>query len=199
MALGGGGNDSLEGGSLLMDDVSESSNNNNAVGKSIRPSKTGIRAAMLCPWAACSGGPGLGYQFELLTLGSDRRIAHWGVRYKADHTDVLLVPHFANVTRTSTANLAEVSEELDADGEGNGDDDEAGMEESSLTAKSILGADHPMETDLLGVSFHSILFTMRTFLLINARSYFVCLFGRNINYRWSHLLTWAPVPTRRCC
>jgi hypothetical protein len=59
----------------------------------------GVRAVFCCPWVTCSGGPGLGYQLELLTVGSDCRIAHWGVRFKTGQADVTLVPNYPNYSR----------------------------------------------------------------------------------------------------
>ena len=146
LALGGS---SLEG--SFLDDMSEGSKDPTAVGKVIKPSKIGIRAAVMCPWAACSGtSNGKGYQFELLTLGSDRRIAHWGVRYKEEHEDVVLLPHFAGGgARASPAKIVapQITDENTAEGE----EETWDGPDSSVAERSIAGANVPMESDLLGV------------------------------------------------
>lgn len=145
LALGGS---SLEG--SFLDDMSEGSKELAAVGRSIKPGKIGVRAAYLCPWAACSGSSSdKGYQFELLTLGSDRRIVHWGVRFRDEQEDVVLVPHFANGTRASTAKIAapQITDENTVEGE----EDTFEEPDSSLAERSIAGANVPMESDLLGV------------------------------------------------
>ena len=145
--LGLGGS-SVEG--SYLDDITEASPEGGAANASMKPRKLGVRAAVLCPWTSCSGGHGLGYQLELLTVGSDRRIAHWGIRFKANEAEVVLAPHFANATRASTAQMTEINNE-----EEGGAEDELNVEvdQGSLADRSIEGTDIPMESDLLGVTF----------------------------------------------
>jgi hypothetical protein len=115
--------------------------------KPLKPSLLGVRAAVVCPWSNCSGGPGLGYQLELLTIGSDRRVAHWGVRFRPGQSDVVLEPHYSSATRVSTANPT---------GMGDDEDDEPpGFEDSMSLYSARPGTkprvELPMEPDLLGV------------------------------------------------
>lgn len=121
-----------------------------ALEKPLKPSLLGVRAAVVCPWSNCSGGPGLGYQLELLTIGSDRRVAHWGVRYRPGRSDVVLEPHYSAATRVSTANVV---------GMGDDEDDEpTGFEDSMSLYSARPGTkprtEAPMEPDLLGVSYN---------------------------------------------
>jgi hypothetical protein len=108
----------------------------------------GLRTALVCPWSSCSGAPGLGYQFEVLTVGSDRRIAHWGVRFKSGHTDVALEPHYSAITRASTA--IDLTDEVS--------EDPLNQEDSTVQESVVhmplgerLPSDIPMEADMLGV------------------------------------------------
>lgn len=149
-----GGSSTLES-SVVADDVSEYSAENNAPGggNGTKRSPLGLKAAFVCPWGACSGGPGLGYQFELLTLGSDHRIAHWGVRFKDGKADVVLVPHFANTTRVSTAVGNEQMNDDEVLDEGVAEFDDSLASSSLVRPKSRISlSDLPMESDLLGVS-----------------------------------------------
>jgi len=140
--------------SLVLDDASEVTGDG-TVGKLTKRSRLGVQAAFLCPWLACSGTKGNGYQFELLTLGSDRRVAHWGVRFKEDQQDVILVPHFATLLPASVAKIGVAADDHTLDGS---QEDLEENEESALVGvafsvdeRSIAGLDTPMESDLLGV------------------------------------------------
>lgn len=131
------------------DDLSEP--DLNTTEKPVKQSPFGLRTAVICPWGNCSGGPGLGYQMEILTVGSDRRLAHWGVRFKPGQSDVILVPHYSSTTRATTAQTS-------VGGEDNGEEEPLGFEDSleEGTTYSRPGtrqpSDVPMEADLLGVS-----------------------------------------------
>lgn len=146
-----GGNSSTLEGTVIADDISELDANEKG---NFRPRSTvGIRTAFVCPWGACSGGPGLGYQFELVTLGSDHRIAHWGVRFKEGVADVVLMPHFADNTRLNTA-VGNEQMNYEAD-ETNNFDDSLQSLSIDRPPTAFHQSDFPMESDLLGVSaFH---------------------------------------------
>jgi hypothetical protein len=115
--------------------------------KPLKPSLLGVRAAVVCPWSNCSGGPGLGYQLELLTIGSDRRVAHWGVRYRPGRSDVVLEPHYSGATRVSTANSMSMGD--DEEEEPTGFEDSLSLYSARPGTKPRTEA--PMEPDLLGV------------------------------------------------
>ena len=119
--------------------------------KPMKVSTLGVRSALACPWGNCNGGPGLGYQLEILTVGSDRRIAHWGIRYKPGQCDVVLVPHYSSTTRATTA---QGKPQMLTD-----EDDEPLVYMDSLHEGSCYSRPDtrdpsavPMESDLLGVS-----------------------------------------------
>ena len=121
--------------------------------KHTKNSTRGVRSAIVCPWANCSGGSGLGYQLELLTVGCDRRLVHWGVRFKPGQEDVVLMPHYSNTTRAGTA--ADIGGEQSEFGSLQDDSFQGGGGDgASNAAVDAL----PMESDILGVSWSVCLF-----------------------------------------
>ena len=68
----------------------------------LRPRKlkpTGVLLAATCPWRVVGGGQSVsagtgGYALEILTVGSDERVVHWGLRYKPGREKVKLQEHF---------------------------------------------------------------------------------------------------------
>ncbi len=95
--------------------------------------RNGVLAASNCPWAVLCGGTS--YMLELLTIGSDNRLAHWGVRQKDAHSSVTFVEH---------------SYHDGEEDEGGGDPAEG--EAQRFSAGAVLQLEYPMEVDLLGVS-----------------------------------------------
>ena len=72
-----------------------SNNNNNhpTMSAPIGTPSHGLLTATICPWNASSGPVGLGYQFEFLTIGCDRRIAHWGIRFAGGQSKMHQTTH----------------------------------------------------------------------------------------------------------
>lgn len=111
----------------------------------------GVLALTLCPWDPSSGttrGVGLGYQLELFSIGTDRRIAHWGIRYKEGQNQINLISHKVYPPFI-------IAKKLD-DGDINGNNSlEGGSLESSLPSIETIPFPFdmgpiPMEADLLG-------------------------------------------------
>eukprot|EP01034_Spumella_vulgaris_P025337 gene25337-31782_t len=106
--------------------------------------RCGVLVATSCPWAVLSGGSGErgGYMLELITIGSDNRLAHWGVRQKDAHGGVHFVEH--NYTYQS-ADQAPTSDNYNAH-----ESNHRAVESDDVIVDSVMQLEYPMEVDLLG-------------------------------------------------
>lgn len=96
----------------------------------------GVLTATICPWNASSGPGGVGYQFEFLTIGCDRRIAHWGIRFAGGQS----------MTKQTTRHQINVEINISHD------DDNMTLDSNNNTQSVSVSTetDHIMSADLLG-------------------------------------------------
>lgn len=128
-----------------------------------RSKRMGIIAAAACPWSLVSGGGEHGYRCELLTVGADERLSHWGVRYKVGRTAMKLKHHYISEFHRRLVHDHEVAQIKLREGrrpksvavEATAEDGSSVADTETLitieSAQSSHSGDYPMEVDLLGV------------------------------------------------